>query len=275
MSQEIQQYSSLPVARPWYEPYEIEEAATPSLLDIAESYRTQWYRLSANGRHVALRPRSAEHNDLWSRGGRTPRLLAGLAGQHIITWAHVPGTLSTTEARQVRKERLLKLADQLSVAWTPIALFADRSQWLEPAALVTCSWEQARQLAEVNRQVAIGQFVVSGVYWWHSLAGTYFTEDSESFTPLLESSWLNAPCPMSRRPETNLPVKREGGPGTSRGHAVAAMWSAHSSWAHSLVDCEVHSGRRPIHRERGRAIPLSEVTPASRFGPIRFVRSPR
>lgn len=230
------------------------------------------YRLSANGRHVELRPRSAEHNELWCRGGRTPRLLARLAGQHIITWVHVPGTLSTTEARHVRTERFLKLDDQLSVAWTPIALLADPYQWLEPAALVTGSWEQARRLAEVNKQVAIGQFVVSGVYWWHSLVASDFTEDSESFTPLAESSWLNAPCPMSRGPETSLPVNRKGAPGTSRGNAVAAMWSAHSSWAHSLVECEFHSGRRPIHRERGRAIPLSEITPASQFNSMRFVR---
>lgn len=272
MSRETQQYSSFPVARPWYEPHQIEQAVGPSLLDIAESYRTQWYRLSANGRHIAFRPRRAEHNELWFRGGRTPRILAGLAGQHIITWAHVPGTLSTTEARQVRKERFIQLADQLAVSWTRFTLLADSSQWLEPAAMVKCSWEQARQLAAVNDQLAIGQFVVSGVYWWHSLAGSDFTGESESFTPLSESSWVEAPCPMSRGPETALAVKREGGPGTSRGHAVAAMWSAHSSWAHSLVECEVHSGRRPIRRERGRAIPLSEIAPASRFNSMRSVR---
>lgn len=134
MSQETQQYLSLLVAGPWYKPHQIERAVDSSLLDIAESHWTQWYRVSGGGRHYALRPRSAEHNELCSRSGRTPRILAGLAGQHVITWAHVPGALSTTEARQVRKERFLKLVDQLSVAWTPIALRADRSQWLKPAA---------------------------------------------------------------------------------------------------------------------------------------------
>ena len=271
MSSETKKYSSLPAARPWYQPHHLEKDAVPTKMDIARSYRTQWYRLQANGRHLALRPRGAEHNELWSAGGRTPRVLASLAGQHIITWAHVPGTPSTRAARQARKEHFLRLVDRVSLSRTPIALISATSRWIEPAALVDCSWEQALQLAEANEQLAIGQFVTTGVYWWHSLAGSEFNGESESYTSLEESSWSVAPCPMSRGPEATHPVKREGGPGTSRGHAVAAMWSAHSSWAHAVVECEIHSSGRPAHRERGKALPLSEITPASRFNSIRFL----
>ncbi len=271
ISKELHNYSHHPAARPWYQPHHLESDVVPTLLDIASSYRTQWYRLAVNGRHLALRPRGAEHNELWSAGGRTPRVLARLAGQHIITWAHVSGTPSTRTVRQARKEDFLRLVDRLCLSWTPIALIAPTSKWIEPAAMVDCSWEQALQLAEANEQLAIGQFVTTGVYWWHSFAGSGFNRDSESYTSLEESSWSAAPCPMSRGPESTLPVKREGGPGTSRGHAVAAMWSAHSSWAHSVVECEIHSSGRPAHRERGKALPLSEITPASRFSSIRFL----
>lgn len=81
-----------------------------------------------------------------------------------------------------------------------------------------------------------------------------------------------APCPLSRGVETTLPVKRQGGPGTSRGHAVAAMWQTYARLTHSLVDCAVHGGGTQPSPERGSAIALYEIAYPSRFASMEFLR---
>ncbi len=267
MSSQNVSYSLFPAARPWYQPHSVESRRIPSEKDIAESYLTQWYRITQDGVHFALRPYGLEHNELWPALEEVPSAISRLTGRYIVTWAHSERTASTAEGRAFRLERLLALCREKNLDTSEIGLLADRSQWVEPALVVESSVHDARDLVAVHKQPMLGQFVDGGVLWW-----SVEKDSSVSFAPLYVWSGTDGPCPMSRGPETNAPVKRDGGPGTSRGHAVAAMWADHSAWAHQFMRCQLHTNLNGKQQEKGRGIALSEISPASRRGPMRFIQ---
>ena len=265
MSEPTITFSSFPVVYPSYEPPRGVEYVPPTQEAIAQSYRTQWYRLSLGSTHYALRPQGLEHTDLWPAPINPTEELSSLFGRYLLTWWHVPGIPPSDDNRQALTTQLQQLlpptADTQSVA-----VLGQHSQWIEPALLLECSRDQALALARSLEQGVIVQWTTQG-----AVIITVDGTRQDDLVPWTIHASTQAPCPMSRGPEVTLPVKRQGGPGTSRGHSVAAMWAHHARVAHSLVDCAVHPRGTPITAEPGRAISLYPLTVASRFATMTYL----
>jgi len=274
MFNESIEFSTLPVVYPWYEPHRSEEFSPPSAEHIAESYLTQWYRLRVGEHHIALRPLGAEHNDLWPEAAAAPEELVALRGQYVLTWWNRAGRISGIQQRNSQTAEMLAIVAERGFSTHPLAVFGDKSHWVEPGLLIDATRDQAIEAARALGQDVIVRLESSGVAVIRIAGGSSdYTVVAEEFVPLGIHVLEKAPCPMSRGPETELPVKRQGAPGTSRGHSVAAMWSDFTRVAHSLVRCSVHKEFPPISLEPGGPIPLSEIAYSSRFGPMRFLRN--
>ena len=268
MNTEEISYSSLPVAKPWYEPHSSSPDMPPTQAEISRSYHQQWYRLAVDGMQFALRPDGLEFNELWPQPTENHPAVEQLMGRFMLTWCHRVDQESTATHIDAQSAQCSTLVARLGSKIQQVAVLGGASQWAEPAVLVECSREDALNIAR-----ALNQYVV--VQWTSAGAVIVWVDQSQpdQVVPWRVSELELAPCPMSRGVEVSNHVPREGGPGTSRGHAVAAMWQVHSAHLHSLVDCAVHGGSDTLWHERGAAIALYPITPASRFGPMRFDRS--
>ncbi len=274
MSNESIEFSTLPVVYPWYEPHRSEEFVAPSAEHIAQSYLTQWCRLRVGEHHIALRPLGAEHNDLWPDATAAPEELAALTGQYALTWWNLAGLICGTQQRDSQTAEMLAIIADWGFTTHPLAVFGDKSQGVEPGLLIDATRDQPIEAARALQQDVVVRLESSGVTVIRITGGSSdYTVVAEDFVPLGIHVLEKAPCPMSRGPETELPVKRQGAPGTSRGHSVAAMWSEFTWVAHSLVRCAVYQELPPLNLEPGGPIPLSEIAYSSRFGPMRFLRN--
>ena len=273
MSDESITYSTLPAVRPWYEPHRSESPVKVTGEKLLQSYLRQWYRLSVGEVQVMLRPHNLEHNELWPEPTEVPAELRAPFGRYLLTWWNTPQGVCSAQQRQVQERTLLQVTR--GNQWDPreIAVFADDSKWVEPGLLIDATEEDAMEAAVILGQEVVvkldeaGATVIRvGSRWGQA----YVT--GEDFVPLQVRVTDKAPCPLSHGPEVAQPVARQGGPGTSRGHAVAAMWSEYARIAHSLVPCAVHYPEGSHSREHGRAIALHEIAYPSRFGPMAFLR---
>jgi hypothetical protein len=268
------EFSTLPVVYPWYEPHSSEEFSRPSADNVARSYLRQWYRLQVGDCHVALRPVDAEHNELWPEATEVPKELVALAGQYVLTWWNRAGHICDGQQRDLQTVALSTIVAERGWTTHPIAVFGDKSHWVEPGLVIDATEDHAIEAARALGQDVVVRLEATGVTVIRVAgdSGNYSVV-SEEFVPLGVHVLDKPPCPMSRGPEMELPVKRQGGPGTSRGHSVAAMWSEFTRVAHSLVRCSVHKEFTPLSLEPGRAIALHEIAYSSRFGPMRFQKN--
>ncbi len=274
MFNESIEFSTLPVVRPWYEPHRSEEFAPPDAEHIAESYLRQWYRLRVGERHIALRPLDAQHNDLWPEATEAPEELVALRGQYVLTWWNLAGQSCDGQQRDFQAVALSTIVAERGWTTHPVAVFGDKSHWVEPGLVIDATEDHAIEAARAVGQDVVVRLEDAGVTIIRVAgdSGNY-TVVSKEFVRLGVHVLEKPPCPMSRGAEMELPVKRQGGPGTSRGHSVAAMWSDFTRVAHSLVRCSVHKEFPPLSLEPGRAIALHEIAHSSRFGPMRFQKN--
>ena len=240
----------------------------PTQAEITRSYHQQWYRLSVDRKQFALRPEGLEFNELWPQLTENHPALEPLMGRFMLTWWHRVDQESTAAHIDAQSAHFSTLVAPLGGEVQQVAVLGSASQWAEPAVLVECSREVALDIARaLNQQVVVQWTAAGAVIIWVDQS------QPDQVVPWRVSQLVLPPCPMSRGVEVSNHVPREGGPGTSRGHAVAAMWQAHSAHLHSLVDCAVHGGSDKLWHEPGAAIALYPISPASRFGPMRFVTS--
>lgn len=274
MSDESMTYSPLPSVRPWFEPHRSEPAVVVTGEELEQSYLSQWYRLSVGDVQVSLRPHGAEHNELWPAPTDAPSELEKLYGRFLLTWWNSPSGVCSAKQRESQERTLAHLLSGHQWDSDSIAVFADDSRWVEPGLLIGSTEQEAIEAAFILGQDVVVRLEEGGVTVVR-VAGDRgrAVAVSEQCVPLEVRVSNQAPCPMSLGFEVSHPVARQGGPGTSRGHAVAAMWADYARVAHSLVPCAVHPQEGPHSTEQGRAIALHEIAYASRFGPMAFLKS--
>jgi hypothetical protein len=271
-NQEPSRHSPLPDVRPWYAPHTSEPVVVPTPDEVEESYRRQWYRLSAGGLQISLRPSNLEYNELWPEPAAAPQELTALWGRYVLTWWNQPDSPCSANQRVVQEALLAQLLADGGYDPQPIVMFAEDSKWAEPGVLIKASLEQAREAAlTLGQQVIVRLDQRGATLIWLDGTNDHTQTPAEEVIPLEVRLTDQAPCPLSRGPEVSLPVKRQGGPGTSRGHSVAAMWQQFAQLTHQLVECEVHGGSKTSSIERGRAIALYEIAYPSRFSPMEFL----
>lgn len=272
-NQESSAYSAFPDARPRYAPHRDEPVVSSTSREVEESYCRQWYRLSVGGVHISLRPSDLEYNELWPEPGATPTELTPLWGRYLLTWWNRAGHTCSSEQRAQQERVLAQVLSTRNVDPVPVAVFSENSSWAEPGLLIEASLADALEAAFILDQQVVVRLEETGVTVIHVGGGRgSYSVLSEQCVPLEIRVSEQAPCPMSRGPESTLPVKRQGGPGTSRGHAVAAMWQEYHQLTHQLVECELHGGSNTPPSEQGRAIALHEIAYPNRFSSMAFLR---
>lgn len=264
-------FSQLPAARPWYAPHRNEMESIPTPDEIVKSYSLQWYRLKVCETEIILRPGVMEHNDLWAPAVEAPECLLALSGSYLITWWNVSGKACSNQLRSEQAEILDRfLATSKSVP-QQVAVISERTRWMEPGVLVNCDIEEAVEVSSALGQNVVVRLEDKGVRVFqiqNLSAGPKIV--GEEFVSLEVRTMVDPPCPLSQGPENEMLVKRQGGPGTSRGHEVLAMWNTFAALAHRLVSCSVHSGGI-TDPEKGTAIALHEIAYPSRFGPMQWL----
>lgn len=274
MSDESITYSPFPAVRPWYEPHRSEPAVTVTAEELEQSYLSQWYRLSVGEVQVSLRPHDAAHNELWPAPTEAPSELQKLYGRYLLTWWNTPASVCSAQQREAQERTLTHLLSGRQCDPRPIAVFAQDSRWVEPGMLIEAAEQEAIDAAFILGQEVVVRLDKGGVTLIRVAGdrGRAFAV-SEQFVPMEVRVSDQAPCPMSLGFEVSHTMARQGGPGTSRGHAVAAMWADYARVAHSLVHCAVHPHEGSHASERGRAIALYEIAYASRFCPMAFLKN--
>jgi hypothetical protein len=266
------QFSQFPVAYPWYAQHRSEVEVPPTPFEVARSYSRQWYRLNVDGAELILRPQDLEFNDLWPEPTQPPEGLRQLSGRFLITWWNVAGQVCSSEHRSKQYELLNQFLSRDVRRPQSVCVISEQSQWIEPAVLVDCEQDSALEAAAVLGQNALVRLEDGGVRVLHLKNHADRSEViDEEFVPLNVITMAQPPCPLSRGPEIEFPVKRQGGPGTSRGHEVAAMWQAFAGLAHGLVRCNVHGDGDLLTPESGSTRALYELAYPSRFSPMQWL----
>lgn len=266
MNDNAGEFSPLPQARPWYAPWRDNPRHVVTESELRDSFLTQWYRLTVAGVHLALRPPTTPHQELWPEPVVVVPEFEPLWGAYVLTFWHRPGEVSSREVRLSQEKLLGSELARWELDTLDLGVFGQTSQWVEPAVLVQGSEEEVVDLARHLGQLAVVR-LLPGV------ARVIGVEDQGLAMefPLGAHVLPTPPCPMSLGVEVTLPVKREGGPWVSRSMEVAAMWQTHFAITHRLAPCAVHSGNRIAITEPGSAIALAEVVPSSRFAQMAFI----
>lgn len=231
---------------------------------VRNSYATQWYRFSVDGAHYALRPRKLSANPyrhLWPAPVGDEHPVWEVLDGFITGYWHPQGQPSDGVSRLAQQAALEGVLARLGVEATKVAMIDRHSRWLEPGVLLPgVSEEVAREVAlELGEPAFIrikgGELTVFPTEGYlHVGRGDYELIELEQ-----------APCPMYLGYEATIPPVREGGPWVSRSMLVALLWSAHYSFAHHLVACEVCGGST-TYRPNGTEYAMEpSMVPASRY----------
>lgn len=234
---------------------------------VAASYGSQWYRLSVAEREVAIRPVSASDNPAnvyWPEGVAPEGEYDFLRDAFVIGYLHPDGQPSRIEDRPELKARAESLIRMAGYEPTDIVAVQRESKWLEPMFLVPGvpaedAWRIGRELGQPAVVGFRGDRVAVDQTNGERRGGGY------QFQVVVLPE---APCPMSLGYETQHSPAREGGPWVSRSREVAGMWQLHCADSHTLLPC-LPCQARPA--EKGRAIALYPLLPASRYNYIRYL----
>jgi len=246
---------------------------------VVRSYSRQWFRFTYEGQHYALRPTDLAvnpYNGMWPVAGTVPQSLMDRLPLFIIGYWHSGGKPSDGQSRHTQESLARLLASDSGATFVGDAVtFQKDSRWVEPALLlVGVTDADAAQMAEKLGQPA---YVKVGSKRAEShFVGDHSARRSGGYAWQL-SALDREPCPMSLGCETEVAPKRQGGHWGSQAMAVAAMWQAHFALTHQLVGCHPCSGGSSGGRapEKGRALAMHEILPASRYGFMRFPGSAR
>ncbi len=242
-----------------------------TLPTIAESYLTQWYRVSIGGREFALRPvdNSWEMDGLWPEAlsaAESPAESDMLSGFVVGYW-NADGVPSNGQARAEQSERATGLAIDITDEAIAVVTCERDNRWFEPALLLPgIERGQAQTLARELGQPMFVQITPWEVVVWDTASGSEVGR-----VPWRLYQFDQRPCLISRGVETLYPPKPVGGPWVARSMLVFGQWSFHYDLAHQLVPCDA-CGEVRVRPEVEQNRRVWDPAPASRFGPISSFR---
>ncbi len=99
---------------------------------------------------------------------------------------------------------MLAIVAELGFSTHPLAVFGDKSHWVEPGLLIDATRDQAIEAARALRQDVIVRLESSGVAVIRIAGGSSdYAVVAEEFVPLGIHVLEKAPCPMSRGQKQN------------------------------------------------------------------------
>ena len=234
---------------------------------ILASYANQWYRLTINGRHFAIRRKGGKHeafSHLWPLPTAVPEELENLLGGWLIGYMNPDGSPSSREAVSERRSQALAIATGPDRHILDVVAIQRDSQWLEPMLLVSgLSRKEAQQIAREMGQ----HFLVELGKEWLRLNGTDQNwRQGSSRWHLIELD--EPPCPMSLGYQVSEKPTNPGGPYVSRSMLVHGQWQSHHAYTHDLVDCSACGTSQAEIAETPQGEP-DHWLPATRFSTIK------
>ena len=221
---------------------------------LADSYASQWYRISIGEDAYELKPvqthiGSADH--------------APSQSHYFISAWNPDGAATDFEANQLLHARLGRVLEEMGVAADEVVTFAEDSSWFEAAWCVRgLDDDAARFLASTFRQLALVR--------WDATSLTVIAIDGRPIAASQHGWQLTKldvlPCPM-KIDERTTECTPEGGPWVSKSQAIGAVWHSHRRAVVSLIGCgPCDEGRAPLAGHNGTPITLRPLLMASRFG---------
>jgi hypothetical protein len=229
----------------------------PQQLPVAQSYLTQCLQVQGSDGAVEVVPVGSRCS------GRLPFRLPA----HVLSAWSTAGRLDTAGGNIAAGARLREHLDTIRVAHHPAASYAPDRSWAEGSVVTEgIVDDMAATLGRLWGQAAVVRFDANGVH----VVPTGLVD----FEAVSLPGWVVRParetCPMRREGEPGQRCRNPGGPWVSRSMEVSLVWEEHRQLLTGLLGCGVCRNGTEPSLGVGRAIGLTDLYVANRWGGWQF-----